>query len=46
MLSATALAVFLVPVFFVAVLRLFKVQPRRVAEEAELGEGAQPAGGK
>jgi multidrug efflux pump len=46
MLTATALAVFLVPVFFVAVLRFFKVQPRRAAEEAELGEGAQPAGGK
>jgi multidrug efflux pump len=30
MLSATALAIFLVPVFFVGVLRLFKVQPRQI----------------
>jgi len=46
MLTATALAVFLVPVFFVAVLRFFKVQPRRTEEEPSLGEASQPAGGK
>jgi hypothetical protein len=28
MISATVLAVFFVPVFFVAVLRLFRVKPR------------------
>jgi len=33
MLSATALAIFLVPVFFVGVLRLFKVQPRRPIDD-------------
>jgi multidrug efflux pump len=30
MLSATFLAIFLVPVFFVGVLRLFKGQPRQI----------------
>ncbi len=45
MLSATVLAVFLVPVFFVAVLRFFKVPPRNAAEDPALADGAQPAHG-
>ena len=37
MLSATVLAVFLVPVFFIVVLRLFRVKPRgRPASAQEL----------
>jgi len=38
MLSSTLLAIFFVPVFFVVILRLFKVQPRRIEE----GSGAVP----
>jgi multidrug efflux pump len=44
MLSATALAIFLVPVFFVGVLRLFKVQPRQpIGDDSVL---AAPAAGE
>jgi multidrug efflux pump len=32
MLTAAALAIFLVPLFFVVILRLFRVKPRRAAE--------------
>jgi multidrug efflux pump len=47
MLSATFLAIFLVPVFFVAVLGLFKVKPRPRSEMQHrpaqpIGEGAAP----
>jgi multidrug efflux pump len=33
MLSATVLAIFLVPLFFVLVLGLFRVKPHQAAEE-------------
>ena len=41
MLSATVLAVVLVPVFFVVVLRLFRVQPGQVGEEKRTDAGAR-----
>jgi multidrug efflux pump len=39
MLSATALAIFFVPVFFVAVLRLFRVTPKRAPERIAQNAG-------
>ncbi|MFT8676644.1 MAG: efflux RND transporter permease subunit [Acetobacter sp.] len=43
MASATFLAVYFVPVFFVAVLRLFRV--RRMSERADLSTSSQPSAG-
>ncbi len=45
MISATILAIFLVPVFFVVVLRLFKVKPGRAGEDQSV-HAAQPAAGE
>jgi multidrug efflux pump len=45
MLTATVLAIFFVPVFFVVVLRLFKVPPRREARRADDVPDALPATG-
>jgi len=45
MISATILAIFLVPVFFVVVLRLFKVQPGRPGEDLPV-PAAQPVAGE
>ena len=45
MISATILAIFLVPVFFVVVLRLFKVKPGRAGEDQPIHE-AQPVPGE
>jgi hypothetical protein len=44
MISATILAIFLVPVFFVVVLKLFKV--KRISEkDGKVAPGAAPAHG-
>jgi multidrug efflux pump len=40
MISATILAVILVPVFFVVVLKLFRVQPGRPGEDRKPSEPA------
>jgi multidrug efflux pump len=42
MLTATVLAVFLVPLFFVVILQLFRVKPRRADDTARVAE-ARPA---
>lgn len=41
MISSTVLAIFFVPVFFVVVLRLFRVKPRSAREETLPGRGAR-----
>ena len=41
MLTATILAVFFVPVFFVVVLKLFKVAPRPAATPATIAIGQE-----
>jgi multidrug efflux pump len=46
MISATILAIFLVPVFFVVVLRLFKVQPHRPGADADETTLPAPAAGE
>jgi multidrug efflux pump len=45
MISATILAIFLVPVFFVTILKLFKVQPGRPGEDRAIN-AALPAAGE
>ena len=42
MLTATVLAIFLVPLFFVVILQLFRVKPRRADDTARVAE-ARPA---
>jgi multidrug efflux pump len=46
MITATVLAVFFVPVFFVVILRLFKVPPRRVGKDEQPIPDAHPAAGE
>jgi Cu/Ag efflux pump CusA len=43
MLSATVLAIFFVPLFFVATLRLFRAKPKPVAHQAKTGSGLMEA---